>query len=217
MEIKAIFDLSVGLSTDMPLWPSNPPLKILPVGTVAQDGANVESYSSVTHTGTHVDAPYHMIDATTTVDKLPLDQLVGEGYVITPEIEGTEITLNNLEKKWKKELDGKIILINTGWDKKRGLTKEFQYEFPGLAMDTVDFLLDHRPRMIGIDTLGIEPFDHTDFEVHKALLSHGLAFIEDLAGLDQLEEGKKYLVAALPLKISRASGAMARVIALDVY
>ena len=44
-----------------------------------------------------------------------------------------------------------------------------------------------------------------------------LAFIEDLAGLDQLKEGKKYLVAALPLKLFKASGSMARVIAMDVY
>jgi len=53
--------------------------------------------------------------------------------------------------------------------------------------------------------------------VHKALLSHGIAFIEDLTGLDQLQEGKKYLIVALPLKIYKASGAMARVIAMDVY
>jgi len=38
--------------------------------------------------------------------------------------------------------------------------------------------------------------------------------IEDL---NNLEEGKKYLIVALPLKIKGASGSMARVIALDVF
>ncbi|MCL4333160.1 MAG: cyclase family protein [Candidatus Thermoplasmatota archaeon] len=217
MEIRGIYDLSVTLKTYMPIWPTSPLLNIAPIGIASRDGYSIESFSSATHTGTHVDAPYHFIDTKATVDELPLNQLVGEGYVIRPELEGTEITLKQLKAKWKNEFDGKIVLINTGWDKKRGFTREFQYEFPGLSLDTVDFLVEHRPKVIGIDTLGIEPYSHSDFKVHKALLSKGFAFIEDLAGLDQLAEGKKYLIAALPLKIFRGSGAMARVIAMDVY
>ncbi|MCW6158583.1 MAG: cyclase family protein [Thermoplasmatales archaeon] len=217
MEIKKIFDLSVTLKTYMPLWPTNPLLSIAPIGIAARDGYNVESYSSVTHTGTHIDAPYHMIENMTTVDELPLGQLVGEGYMIKPKLDGTEITLKQLKSKWNEDFSGKILLINTGWDKKRGYNREFQYEFPGLALDTVDFLIKNKIKVIGIDTLGIEPFSHSDFKVHKALLSKGMAFIEDLAGLDQLKEGKKYLIAALPLKLFKASGSMARVIAMDVY
>jgi kynurenine formamidase len=217
MEIKKIFDLSVTLKTHMPLWPTNPLLSIAPIGIAARDGYNVESYSSVTHTGTHIDAPYHMIENMTTVDELPLSQLVGEGYMIKPKLDGTEITLKQLKSKWNEDFSGKILLINTGWDKKRGYNREFQYEFPGLALDTVDFLIKNKIKVIGIDTLGIEPFSHSDFKVHKALLSKGMAFIEDLAGLDQLKEGKKYLIAALPLKLFKASGSMARVIAMDVY
>ena len=217
MEIKKIFDLSVTLKTHMPLWPTNPLLSIAPIGIAARDGYNVESYSSVTHTGTHIDAPYHMIENMTTVDELPLSQLVGEGYMIKPKLDGTEITLKQLKSKWNEDFSGKILLINTGWDKKRGYNREFQYEFPGLALDTVDFLIKNKIKVIGIDTLGIEPFSHSDFKVHKVLLSKGMAFIEDLAGLDQLKEGKKYLIAALPLKLFKASGSMARVIAMDVY
>ncbi len=217
MEIKKIFDLSVTLKTHMPLWPTNPLLSIAPIGIAARDGYNVESYSSVTHTGTHIDAPYHMIENMTTVDELPLGQLVGEGHMIKPKLDGTEITLKQLKSKWNEDFSGKILLINTGWDKKRGYNREFQYEFPGLALDTVDFLIKNKIKVIGIDTLGIEPFSHSDFKVHKALLSKGMAFIEDLAGLDQLKEGKKYLIAALPLKLFKASGSMARVIAMDVY
>jgi kynurenine formamidase len=69
--------------------------------------------------------------------------------------------------------------------------------------------------MIGIDTLGIELYSHKDFRVHKALLPHGIVFIEDLTNLDALVEGRKYLIVALPLKIKNGSGAMARVIALE--
>ena len=216
MKINGIYDLSVTLRTNMPAWPTNPLITINPVGTVARDGYSVESYASATHSGTHIDAPSHMIEKAKTVDKVELDKLIGEGYCIRPELDGREIGRSALAAVWKPEYDGKIILINTGWDRKRDYTKEFQFNFPGLAMDTVDFFVEHRTKVIGIDTLGIEPYGNSDFRVHKALLVHDMAFIEDMANLDQLKEGKKYLVVALPLKIENGSGAMARVVALDV-
>ncbi len=216
MEIKKIFDLSTPLKTYMPIWPSNPLVNIVPVGTAARDGYTVETFSAATHSGTHIDSPYHMLENGMSVDEIPLSQLIGEGYVIRPELDGPEITVDKFEKKWKTEYDHKIILIHTGWDKKRAYSKEFQFDFPGLAYDTVEFMIKHHPNVIGIDTLGIEPYAHSDFKVHKQLLAHNIAFIEDVAGLDQLTEGKKYLIAALPIKIYRGSGAMARVVAMEV-
>jgi len=217
MEIKGFYDLSVTLETYMPIWPTNPLVDVKPIGTVSRDGYKVETYYSATHSGTHIDTPSHMLEDGKTIDQIGIDALVGEGYVIRPEITGTEITLDSIRKVWKDEYNGKIILINTGWDKKRGYTREFQYDFPGLSVETVEFFSQKKPRIIGIDTLGIEPYDHEDFAVHKALLKHNMVFIEDLANLDQLVEGKRYLVAALPIKIKGGSGAMSRVIAMDVY
>jgi len=52
--------------------------------------------------------------------------------------------------------------------------------------------------------------------VHKKLLGHGVALIEDLYGLDQLVQEKIYLIVALPLKLQGASGSPARVLALEV-
>ncbi len=215
MNMKKYFDLSVELKPNMPCWPTNPLVRIDPVGILARDGYTVEKFGAVTHTGTHMDAPYHMIDNGMTVDKIPLENIIGPGYCIRPEINGTEIKLNALKKVWKKEYDDKIILINTGWDKKRGFTKEFQYDFPGLSDDTVDFLIDHHPRVIGIDSLGIDPYNHEDFRVHKALLAKNIIFIEDLTNLDKLETSKEYTVIALPLKIYGGSGSMARVVAVE--
>lgn len=215
MEIKAIYDLTVTLKSGMATWPDNPEIRIIPSPGVEKEGFLVESYSSFTHSGTHIDAPAHFVAKAPTIDRVKLDRLVGRGYCIRPEIHGTEITCSALEKVWKPEYNDSIILINTGWDLKRGFNREFQYKFPGLSEDAIDFFRQHPVRMIGLDTLGIEPYDHADFAVHKALLGLGIPFIEDLAGLDQLEEGKEYFITALPLKIEGGSGAMARVIAID--
>ncbi|PSN81985.1 metal-dependent hydrolase, partial [Candidatus Marsarchaeota G1 archaeon BE_D] len=169
-----------------------------------------------THTGTHIDAPYHFDEKGTPVNLLDLSILVNYGVCLSPSIKNKEISVQDLKSLWKEEYDGKTVLINTGWSKKRAFTKEFLFEFPGLSLEAADFLLEHKVRLIGIDTLSVEPYEHKDFQVHKKLLGHGVALIEDLYGLDQLVQEKIYLIVALPLKLQGASGSPARVLALEV-
>jgi len=215
MEIKKIIDLSVTLRDGMPVWPGNNGVKIEVMSS--PDGHVAEKYASITHSGTHVDAPLHFIKNGTTVDRIPLETMIGNGFVIRPEPEGVEITVKSLQKVWKDYYDGNIILINTGWDVKRSFSREFQEDFPGLSEDAANFIIEHGVKFMGIDTLGIEPYSHRDFKVHKILLGKNIPFIEDLCNLQSLQEGKKYLIVALPLKIGDGSGSMARVVALDIY
>ena len=217
MQLKHVFDLSVTVWTQMPTWPTNPFPMITPVDIAARDGYNIESYSSLTHAGTHVDAPYHMLEEGATVDNLGLDRLVGDCFCIDVHPSGREITGDMLGQKWREEYDGSILLISTGWSARRAFRRDFLYDFPGLSLDAAEFLVSHKVRTVGIDTLGIEPYDHKDFEVHRLLMKHETVIIEDLAGLSQLVEGNRYLLVAAPLKLKDASGAMARVFALDVY
>ncbi len=218
MDVKNIIDLTAEVRTYMPVWVTAPLPNINPIGIVSRDGYNFETISAGTHTGTHIDAPYHFDENGRTVDQIELKTLVAEGICLQVKAnEKKEIGLQELKSKWKREFDGKIILLNTGWSKKRAFTKEFLMDFPGLGTDTTDFLIEHKIKLIGIDTLGIDPYVHRDFEVHKALLTRDFCFIEDLANLDSLVEGKKYLIVALPLKLKGASGSMARVVALDIF
>ena len=216
MEIKGVYDLSVTIEPKMATWPSNPEVELNEEWTYERDGYKEEVYKSSTHTGTHIDAPIHMFKGGLSVDQLELHTLVSEGYCIRPRIFGTEIKLAEIKKIWKKEYDGKTILINTGWDKKRAKNDEWQYKFPGLAEDTIDFFGEKKVKLIGIDTLGIEPADHTNFPVHKGLEKYVITFIEDMQNLEKLKEGKPYLIIALPLKLKGASGSMSRTIALDI-
>lgn len=215
MEIKKIIDLSVTLREGMPVWPGNNKVKIEVMSS--PDGHVAERYSSITHSGTHIDAPLHFIPGGSTVDRIPLETFVGNGFVIRPEPEGHEITAKSLNKVWKDDFDGNIILINTGWDTKRSFSREFQEDFPGLSEDGANYIIDHGVKFLGIDTLGIEPYSHADFPVHKILLGKNIPFIEDLCNLQSLQDGKKYLMVALPLKIGDGSGSMARVVAMDIY
>ena len=216
MKINKIIDLSVTVEPGMATWPTNPEIVLHDIQTFEKDGYKEEIYSSSTHTGTHLDAPLHMYPSGSSVDRIDMAYLVQEGFCIKPKISGDEIHLNAIMAEWKKGYDGKAILINTGWDKKRSHTREWQYEFPGLAEDTIDFLGEHGTKLVGIDTLGIEPTSHNGFPVHTGLEKYGITFIEDMTNLHMLQNGKPYLIVALPIKLKGASGSMARVIAIDI-
>ena len=139
MKIRAIYDLSVDVEPGMATWPTNPEVIVRQDWTYEKDLYKEEVYSSSTHTGTHFDAPIHMYEKGVPVDKIDLFTLVSEGYCIRPEFKGTEIHLDAIKKVWDERYDGKTILINTGWDRKRAKNEEWQMKFPGLAEDTVEF------------------------------------------------------------------------------
>ena len=200
----------------MATWPTNPEVLLREDWNYDTDGYQEELYSSSTHTGTHIDAPIHMYRNGLPVDELDMKTLVSEGYVIRPKFTGTDIHVNDIERVWREDYNGHTILINTGWDKKRARTDEWQYKFPGLAEDTIDFFGKKKVKLIGIDTLGIEAADHNNFPVHRGLEEYGIIFIEDMTNLDALKDGKPYLIVALPLKLKGASGSMCRAIAIDM-
>ncbi len=211
---EKIIDLTTSVETYMPMWPTAPLAEVKPVGIMSRDGYNIETIYSTTHTGTHMDAPYHFDEHGKSVDQIDLGRLVGDGYCIKVVSTNHEISKETIMKKWKAEYSGKIILLNTGWSKKRAFTREFLYDFPGLNMEAAEFLYKNGTSLVGIDTLGMDPYERTDFPVHKFLLGEGIPFIEDLSNLDALEEGVRYTIIALPLKLKGASGSPSRVIAI---
>jgi len=75
-------DLSVPIATGMPVYPGDPEVELSPAATVSADGCNVLGLRLGSHTGTHVDAPYHVDDRLPTLDELPFDRFVGPAVVV---------------------------------------------------------------------------------------------------------------------------------------
>jgi arylformamidase len=214
-EKRKFYDLSAPLYNNMPLFPGNIPLNISKIAIPEKDGYGMESYSSSTHCGTHIDAQSHFINNGQTVDKIPLDILINRGYVVRPKIYGLEISMDAMKEAWKDRYEGKTILINTGWSEKRSYSKEFQEQFPGLSTEAARFIVEKKVKLIGIDTLGIDPYTRNDFPSHKLLLKGGCSIIEDLANLNSLSPNIEYTIMALPLNLLNCSGSMARVVAME--
>ncbi|MGD0250856.1 MAG: cyclase family protein [Thermoplasmata archaeon] len=212
-----VHDLTALLTTHMPTWPTSPLPVFEPVGLVPRDGYAIERVNCLTHTGTHMDAPFHFLEEGLTVDRIPPEKLIGRAAVLDlrTDLSGTLIPTETVRKHWPTSFRPEIVLIETGWSHERASTQHYLYDFPGLTPEAAGWVADQGIWGIGTDTLGIDPFLNTKFEAHKVLLGRNIWILEALDHLDELSEDRPYTLIAGPLKIAGASGAMARVFALE--
>lgn len=200
-----IYDISVPLTRDLPAWPGDPRVLVEPVLTLAEDGANVCRLTLAGHSGTHLDAPSHMLEGGATLDAVPLPLLMGRALVAD---------LRGARQLGERELAGlplageERLLLKT--DNSR-LWREagFRPDFVPLTPDGARFLVEAGIRLAGIDYLSMERFGG-DGSVHRELLGAGVVILEglDLSGVEQ----GVYELICLPLRIPGADGAPARAI-----
>jgi arylformamidase len=204
-----IYDISVSLSEDLPVFPGDPPVRIEPVTCLTSgDAANVSRISMSTHSGTHLDPPRHFNDHGISVDRIPLTLLMGPALVL--ELQGvTDITsavLDRLPIRGEERL-----LLKTAnsqlWSK-----PAFCGDYSSLTPDGARFLVDVGVKLVGIEYLSIERLDG-DGEVHRILLDNGVFILEGL-NLTGVAPGS-YELVCLPLKIAGGDGAPARALLIS--
>jgi arylformamidase len=202
-----LLDVSLPLDPRLPIWPANPPFDLTPVKQIsAGASSNVSRLTLGTHTGTHIDAPRHMIDGAATLDQLPLDALIGPARVVAIDtdraIEARHVDGDTLQGSTR-------ILFKTKNSTFWG-DPTFRSDFVFLTEDAARALVDAGVRLVGIDYLSIEEFRKPGAPAHKTLLSAGVVIVEGL-DLSSAEPGP-YDVFCLPIRVTGGDGAPARVI-----
>lgn len=202
-----IIDVTVPLSADLPTFPGDPPFE-LQVTHRLQDGQgyNVSRISLGSHTGTHIDAPYHFIADGVTVDELPLEILMGKVRVVDlggrDVVERADLEAHDL----RDDLRLFIKTRNSGQLRQRAFQEDYVY----LTPDAATCLAQIGIKLVGFDYLSIEKFGSREYLAHRALLEAGVVIVE---GLDLSEvEPDEYDMVCLPLRIQGGDGAPARVV-----
>lgn len=196
-----------------------------------------EEVKGDTHTGTHLDAPFHYgpvseSKPSKTIDEIPLDWCYGDGVVLdfTAKKPGDFISAGDIETFLKKIgysiKKGDIVFFMTGADKKWG---GFDYFFahPGLTRDAVFFLVDKGVKIIGTDGYGLDrPFKDMihDYRktkdksflwpAHFAGRTKEYCHIEKMANLDKIPKPFGFKVVCFPIKIKKASAGWVRPVAI---
>lgn len=206
-----IIDVSLGVGPDMLTWPGDPPVEIDPAKRLAKgDPANVSELRLGTHTGTHVDPPFHFIDGAPTAEMLDLNTLVGPAVVADLRDAGPSITPDELDALKLPE-DTTRILFRTPnsalWTSK---TVRFPDSYTALTPEGARWCVDHGIRLVGTDFLSIEQRGAPGHPTHVALLKAGTIILEGL-DLSRVDPGA-YELFVLPLKVLGGDGAPARAI-----
>jgi arylformamidase len=200
-----IVDLSVTLNEDTPVYPGDPPPKLKKLTTVEADGSMDHYLSTDTHTGTHIDAPAHMIEGAKELREFAVDHFVGRGKYIP-------VTNGDFDLAAVKAADietGDIVLFRTGMSD-YFFEKRYFTDRPAMSVEVAQYLVYCKVKLVGLDTCGAD--NQKAHPVHKTLLGGDVLIIENMTNLDKLA-GKEFTVYALPLKLE-ADGAPARVVAV---
>jgi arylformamidase len=206
-----LIDVSVPIHAGMPIYEGDPPVEVTMHTAIAAGApADVRRLVLGTHTGTHVDAPAHFIAGGATVDRLPLDVLVGPARVALPRPHAV-ITRESLEALCprgapRRPEDERLLLKTSnsaGWALGR-----FTREYVALDAGAADWIVERGVRLVGIDGLSVDPWDSPGFPAHRRLLGAGVVILEGL-DLSRVEPGACELLC-LPLPLRGLDGAPCR-------
>jgi kynurenine formamidase len=205
-------DLTHLIHPRMPVFPGTPQPELTTDYNVAEHGFMETRLNMLSHTGTHMDAPAHMLLNGITLDKMPVSTFLGNAVCIDLTGVTGEIELHHLE--FLKSLEGSVdfVLMNSGWSGYWG-TPGYFTGFPVLTTESAEFLTTLNLKGIGADFISFDRHDSATYPVHHILLGKGLILIENLANLSQLPEKKSFWFAALPLNYQNADGCPIRAVA----
>ena len=257
MAHRRLVDLSVSIEAGLP---SDPPLMIPRIDYVdhAQgavqmteffpglrkdqlpDGMGwaMEFLTLTTHSGTHLDAPFHYHPTmdrgkkALTIDEVPLDWCFNDGVLLDfrHKADGDRITVTDVQNELKridyqiKPLD--IVLIQTGADQKWG-TPEYLLAGAGMDRDSTLYLTEKGVRVVGIDAWSWDrplPYLAKEFketgdpkviwEAHFSGIEVGYCHMEKLANLSSIGRSTGFSVCCFPVKIKGASAGWTRPVAI---
>jgi len=228
-----VFDVSPLLETNMPGWSTHPTLGIIDdARNHQQNGYFAQTLVISEHTGSHVDAPAHVLPhrSSVTIDKFPADVLIapykkyrlGTEDLLPGQLVGREDLLAKEEVQGFSLEAGDIALLEFGWDRyyDSATTDPEKRAYwgrntPGLAEEACAYLFEQGVVAVGSDTITgeaaalngqiVAQFGHLQY-----FLPNNILIIEGLLGLNAAPDVGLFF--ALPLKIKGGSGSPIRAV-----
>lgn len=185
-----VYDISQTINTAC-VFEGDPPTRLEQITSVSEgDQYNVSALSMSLHSGTHIDAPYHLVPSGKRINEIDIEKFIGECRVQA--FFEDVMTGEDVDQFF---IPGTKRLLIKGYGRTR------------LSRSAAYALVSEGIELIGIDapTIGI-PED--DYEVHREFLLAGIPIIEGLC-LGEPQTGN-YTLYAPPIKLSDAEGAPCR-------
>jgi arylformamidase len=200
-----IIDISRPIQNSTPTWPGDTPFDFELMWTKEASGSvNVGKLEMSTHTGTHIDAPFHVDSEGKKVHELDLSIYCGKAKVI--HLQDVEvITAHELKKAGLSETE-RLLIRTDSWDDPLRFPEEFSYFHP----DAAAYLKEIGVKLIGVDVPSVDFMKSKELPAHHSFLEHSIFILEGL-DLSAAEQGD-YELIALPLPIVDGDGSPVRAI-----
>ena len=223
----SVEDMTHTLHTDFPTYFGESQFSSEQIYNYAKHSFNLNQYTVNEHTGTHIDAPLHFSKDGTSVDEIPVSELVAPLCVVdiaarAAEDADTQVTPDDIRSWISTNGDipnGACVAMHSGWAPKVD-TDDFRnfdgtaQHYPGFHIEAAEMLIEQTgARSLAVDTLSLDHGISANFATHYAWLPTGRFGIENIAGLDRVPAAGATLVIGAP-KHAGGSGGPARIVAL---
>jgi kynurenine formamidase len=182
----------------VPSMPGDPDVRMFRHVKHAQLGVMAHNVTTVMHTGTHMNAPLHLIQKGGDLASISPDRFFGNGAIVDiPKKRWEIVTAADLEKATPRILPGDIVVIVTGWHHKYSDGLEYFGESPGLSKDAAEWLVKMDCKLVAVDTPQVDHPLATSLGTHRGgpLMNRLVADYKRGTGLDPKTEHPEWNVA----------------------
>lgn len=210
-----MIDLTQTMAAEMPVFPGTPQPVIAPACVMERDGFRETSLALWSHTGTHIDAPAHILADGKYLDELPAESFFGLAAIVDiSAYAGGSVPPEALRQEEARLKYAQFAVLKSGWERYWG-EEAYYHGFPVLAPEAAAYLAALPGlRGVAVDMLSVDPVADESFAIHRLLLGAGKLIVENLCHLDALT-GDVFLLSVLPLKYGRADGSPVRAVGFE--
>jgi len=201
-------DLSHPIFDAMPTYTSDPEVSIERIKDIKSHSTLLHSFSLGTHTGTHLDAPAHVIINGKTIDNFDLSAFTG----LAIKVDQKSFDRLNVINNNKDTIKG--VLFDTGWYKNYN-NPEIYYgiDRPEIPKPLINKLKDLGIKFFGCDLPSVDISGSKNKPIHNSLLGNNIIIYESLTNLDQIPLNEPFQFFGFPLPFMELDGSPVRAVA----
>ena len=208
-----IIDLSHTLSEKTPVYPGTEPPVFSTPCTIRRQGFTEKKITLFSHTGTHMDAPSHILVNGKSLDRFGTDKFIGRAAVADfTGIHSAEIKPDDLFPYEMQIQKTDFLLLHSGWYKKWNTT-EYLTDYPVLTAEAATWLAGFPLKGVGVDMISVDRTDTDTYPIHRIFLQKEILIVENLTNLAELPD-MIFTFLCFPLKIQDADGSPVRAAAM---
>lgn len=215
LSYRRVVDLSQEVSPATQMFPGYPQPALIPWTTRVHHGYLTEAMFMVTHTGTHVDAPWHYRPEGRKVHELSPAGFVARCHILDVRPKRAKARIGAVEIRRAISATGfrkrEALLLRTGWERMRGRGTYLSGN-PALDRGGAEAIVRAQASLVGVDSANIDLPDATDYPAHHAILGAGIPVVENLANVGAIG-ATAFTLVALPLRLRGAGGSPVRAVA----